>query len=47
MHNKFVLTPELAPLFTAKDDDLQKMLGIITRIVDGKGYESRFWCTRT
>ncbi|HSF49719.1 MAG TPA: hypothetical protein VLA74_03080, partial [Nitrososphaeraceae archaeon] len=40
MNNKFVLTPELAPIFTAKDDDLQKVLGIITRIVDGKGYES-------
>ncbi len=40
MSNKFVLTPELAPIFTAKDDDLQKVLGIITRIVDGKGYES-------
>jgi hypothetical protein len=40
MNSKFVLTPELAPLFTAKDDDLQKVLGIVTRIVDGKGYES-------
>ena len=40
MKNKLVLTPELAPLFTAKDEDLQKILGIITRLVDGDGLES-------
>ena len=40
MKNKLVLTPELAPLFTAKDDDLQKILGIIIRLLDGDGLES-------
>ena len=40
MNNKFVLTPELAPLLTSRDDDLRKVIGIITRILDGKGYES-------
>ena len=40
MKDKLVLTPELAPIFTAKDDDLQKVLGIITRILDGHGFEN-------
>ncbi len=40
MKDKLFLTPELAPIFTAKDDDLQKTLGMITRILDGHGYEN-------
>lgn len=38
--NKIFLTPELAPTFATKDDDLIQILGIITRIADGHGYES-------
>jgi hypothetical protein len=38
--NKILLTPELAPTFAAKDDDLMQTLGIITRVVDGHGYFS-------
>jgi hypothetical protein len=38
--DKIFLTPELAPTFAAKDDDLIQILGIITRIADGHGYES-------
>lgn len=38
--DKLVLTPELAPLFTAKEDDLQKMLGTLTRVLDGHGFGS-------
>jgi hypothetical protein len=38
--NKCFLTPELAPTFAAKDDDLIETLGILTRILDGHGYES-------
>jgi len=38
--NKSVLLPELAPIFTAKDDDLTQLLGILTRVLDGHGYES-------
>jgi hypothetical protein len=38
--NKCFLTPELASTFAAKDDDLVQILGILTRILDGKGYES-------
>lgn len=37
---KLFLAPELAPLFTKKDDDLVETLGILTRIADGRGYES-------
>jgi hypothetical protein len=37
---KLVLTPELAPVFTAKEDDLQKMLGTLTRVLDGHGFGS-------
>jgi hypothetical protein len=38
--NVLVLLPELAPIFTAKDDDLTQLLGILTRVLDGNGYES-------
>ena len=38
--DKMFLTPELAPTFGSKDDDLFQLLGIITRIVDGHGYFS-------
>ena len=38
--NKLFLTPELAPTFAAKEDDLIQVLGIMTRILDGHGYES-------
>ena len=40
MKDKLVIAPELAPIFTAKDDDLQKVLGMITRILDGHGFEN-------
>lgn len=38
--NKFFLAPELAPTFARKDEDLIEILGIMTRILDGNGYES-------
>ena len=38
--NRLFLTPELAPIFTVKEEDLVKTLGIITRIADGQGYKS-------
>jgi hypothetical protein len=38
--NKLVLLPELAPIFTAKDEDLTNLLGILTRVLDGQGYQS-------
>ena len=38
--NKLFLTPELSPTFSKKDDDLVEILGIMTRILDGHGYES-------
>lgn len=38
-HKQF-LTPELSPVFTKKDDDLIEILGIMTRIADGRGFES-------
>jgi hypothetical protein len=37
---KLFLTPELSPMFTAKEEDLQQRLGIITRVADGQGYSS-------
>jgi hypothetical protein len=40
LKNKMFLTPELAPMFAAKDDDLVQTLGIVTRVVDGHGYFS-------
>jgi hypothetical protein len=38
--NKCLLAPELSPLFSKKDDDLIEILGILTRILDGHGYQS-------
>ena len=38
--NKCFLTPELAPIFAARDEDLIEILGTLTRILDGHGYES-------
>jgi hypothetical protein len=38
--NKQVLLPELSPTFTAKEEDLIQLLGILTRILDGQGYIS-------
>ena len=38
--NKLILLPELAPIFTAKDEDLTHLLGILTRVLDGQGYQS-------
>jgi hypothetical protein len=40
MKDRLFLTPELAPLFTAKEDDLQKVLGSFTRLLDGYGLEN-------
>jgi hypothetical protein len=39
MKNKLFLT-SVAPTFAAKEDDLIQVLGIMTRILDGHGYES-------
>ena len=39
IRNKYLLTPELSPTFAKKDDDLIEILGILTRVLDGHGYE--------
>jgi hypothetical protein len=38
--NNCFLTPELAPVFAARDEDLIEVLGTLTRVLDGHGYES-------
>jgi hypothetical protein len=40
MENKLFLTPELAPIFSAKDEVLLETLGLLTRLMDGHGYQS-------
>lgn len=40
LRNKFFLTPELSPIFSSREDELLQMLGILTRVLDGHGYES-------
>jgi hypothetical protein len=40
MKNHFFLTPELSPIFGKKDEDLMETLSIITRVLDGHGFES-------
>ncbi len=37
---KTLITPELGPLFSAKEDKFQEIIGILTRILDGKGFRS-------
>src|SRR5207237_1258661 len=38
--NKLFLTPELAPIFSSSDEDLLLILGILTSVLDGHGFES-------
>lgn len=38
--DKIFLSPELSPTFSKKDDELVETLGILIRVLDGKGYES-------
>jgi hypothetical protein len=38
--NNLFLTPELSPMFSAKEEDLHQILGIMTRLADGEGYGS-------
>ena len=38
--NKLFLAPEMASIFGKKDEDLQEVLSIFTRIADGHGLES-------
>ena len=38
--NKLFLTPELAPMFSQRDEDLLQQLGILTSVLDGHGYGS-------
>ena len=38
--DKVLLTPELSPLFTGKEEDIREQFGIITKVLDGKGYIS-------
>lgn len=38
--NRFVLLPELAPMFTKKEDDLREDLGTMTSVLDGYGFKS-------
>lgn len=38
--NKTLITSELAPIFSGKDDFLKETLGVLTSVLDGKGYSS-------
>jgi hypothetical protein len=38
--NKIFLTPELAPTFSAREEVLTEVLGVVTRLMDGHGLES-------
>lgn len=40
LRNRHFLTPELSPMFSVKEDDLHNVIGILTRITDGQGYQS-------
>jgi len=36
--DRTLITPELAPLFRGKRDELTKTFGVLTRVLDGQGY---------
>jgi hypothetical protein len=38
--DKFFMVPELSPLFTSREEDLENIIGMIVRIGDGEGYTS-------
>jgi hypothetical protein len=38
--NKLFMVPELSPLFTSREEDLEQIIGMIVRIGDGEGYFS-------
>ena len=40
IRHKTMITPELAPLFSAKPENIQEHFGVLTRILDGRGYTS-------
>ena len=40
IQNKTFITPELAPLFSGREDNLTETFGVLTKILDGKGYKS-------
>lgn len=40
LKNKLFLVSELAPIFSARDDELLQVMGILTRVVDGQGYQN-------
>lgn len=37
---KMLLVRDLAPLFGERDDDLMKSMGVLTRVLDGEGYQT-------
>lgn len=37
---RVLVVPDLAPVFGAKDDDLRKAMGLLTRVFDGQGLET-------
>ena len=40
MKDKMFLTPELAPLFSARDEDVLANIGLLTRLLDGHGLKT-------
>jgi hypothetical protein len=40
IQNKLFMVPELSPLFTSREEDLEEIIGMIVRLGDGEGYAS-------
>lgn len=40
IRDKLLLTPELSPIFAKREDELNEVLGVWTRVLDGEGLES-------
>lgn len=40
IRNKAVVCPDMAPLFATREEDLIRTMGVLTRVLDGEGYQT-------
>lgn len=40
IRNKAVLCPDMAPILAAREDDMTRTMGVLTRVLDGEGYQT-------
>ena len=40
LKGKVLVSKDLSPIFSKREEDLQQQIGILTRVLDGRGYQS-------